>query len=552
MDIIEFYKYNHVEEDFDEIFYANKYPECSNYYQPFCEQIGLDERHRLYHHYYFWGKQGGYLKNSKITYYRPPEEGDKEVSLVVGCMNRSKMLNISIRSWLIPSQIKEIIITDWSSTESLKYLEEIDPKIKVIRIEGKQYYNASTPVNIAIKEAKYPIILKLDVDYIINPYSDFNKLIDIDNNSFISGDFNLRDIDNDLGFVKGTNGFLCVTKDNIIKAGLYDEEIENYGREDCKMFDKLCSIGLIRKLLPFEKDKIPLYHNPHSDFYRSENFKEKDIASTGQSLALKYGLGKFHLVLNMYNEKNTERRNEILLCIADNAKNPHIKKIHIFHEGNPHQELINLINANQDKIFIARETESRPSFKSIFTYCYENIDGLCIVANNDIHFSEDISKLSGITQGHFIALTRHEHGNIKQYNNNGVFKDHIFSNDAWIFRSPSWCRWHLGINSNIKIGTIFSDPALLWNIKNRNNLLCYNVSKDVKIHHRHITTEPLSDIVTRDKSRCEKEYYEYRKLLDIKEENCQTIFLHGLNIVPIDDLYNGKNHNFFLTWGEYI
>lgn len=549
MNIIEFYNNNSVEEDFDASFYAKKYPETSSYYQPFCEKIGLDERRRLYHHYYFWGKAGGYLKNGIVSYYKPPQEGDKEVSLVVGCMNRSKMLNISIRSWLVPQQIKEIIITDWSSTESLKYLEEIDTKIKVIRIEGKEYYNASTPVNIAIKEAKYPIILKMDVDYIINPYADFNKLIDIDDYSFISGDWKLKDMDRDLGFVKGTNGFLCVTKENIEKVGLYDEDIEDYGREDCKMFEALSDLGLSRKLLNFTGDNISLYHNPHSNYYRSEHFKIKDISESGRLLAMKHGHGEFNLIINTYNENNPERRAEILSCIKKNLENPHIKKIHVFHEGDINADLWQFMQENSEKISIVRNLESRPSFRSIFTYCYEEIHGLCVVANNDIEFSEDLKKISGINEDHFIALTRHENGKIKELNRGGEVRDQIFSNDAWAFKSPSWSRWHLSINPNIKIGTVFSDPALLWNMKQQGNMVCYNVSRDVKIHHRHDTTVSESDKVIHNNETAIQEYYKYRDILSIKPEDTSS-FVYGLNIVPIEDMYKSVNSNSFVCWSD--
>ena len=96
------------------------------------------------------------------------------------------MLNISIHSWLYYPEVKEIIITDWSSDNPIGYLEKIDPRIKVIRVEGEQYYNASTPVNMAIKKATNPIIMKLDVDYVINPYGNFYDLINITKDDFIS------------------------------------------------------------------------------------------------------------------------------------------------------------------------------------------------------------------------------------------------------------------------------------------------------------------------------------------------------------------------------
>jgi len=281
--IVEFYKTNKVDPEFDEKFYQKTYEGTTNFYQPFCKNNNIDDRHRLFFHWSIYGISAGNHRNAEEykkldPYYKAPTDYiDKKVSVVVGCMNREKMLNISIRSWLDIEPIKEIIVTDWSSENSLKYLELIDSKIKVIRIEGNDYYNASIPVNIAIKKSQYPIILKLDVDYIINPYGDFNALIDIDKGEFISGNWKDYEIDNDMGFVRGTNGFLCAYKEDIEKVGYYDESIENYGKEDCDMFKRLVDYGLKRKTLEFNPNNISIYHNPHSNYYRTENFKEKDV-----------------------------------------------------------------------------------------------------------------------------------------------------------------------------------------------------------------------------------------------------------------------------------
>jgi hypothetical protein len=279
MDIVEFYKTHKVDDDFDEVFYSEQYPETKDFYQPYCKNNSIDDRLRLFFHYFYYGSNKKKNKNDLTRmHYKPASIYlDRQVSVVLGCMNREDMLNISIHSWIKHDPIKEIIITDWSSDKSIKHLENISPKIKVIRVEGNEYYNASTPVNIAIKAAKYPIILKLDVDYIINPYGNFNDLINISEDDFICGNWKDKDIDNDLGFVRGTNGFLCVYKKHIETVGYYDQSIENYGIEDCQMFQKLLDIGLKRKTLSFTPYNIPIYHNPHSNFYRTENFEQKDV-----------------------------------------------------------------------------------------------------------------------------------------------------------------------------------------------------------------------------------------------------------------------------------
>ena len=276
--IEEFYTDHQIDDDFDEIFYALEYPETDNFYQPYCVRNNIDDRHRLFYHWFLYG-QINYQKNHKKLYFKPDEKLlDVSVSVVLGCKNREDMLNISIHSWIKYDPIKEIIITDWSSDNSIKYIEKISPKIKVIRVEGKKYYNASTPVNIAIKEAKHPLIMKLDVDYIINPYGNFNDLINVAEDEFISGNWRDDALDNNLGFVRGANGFLCTHKKNIEKVGYYDESIENYGFEDCNMFLSLIKTGLKRKTLKFETHNTPLYHNPHSSHYRVKEFKEKIIS----------------------------------------------------------------------------------------------------------------------------------------------------------------------------------------------------------------------------------------------------------------------------------
>lgn len=61
--IIEFYENNLVDNDFDENFYANKYPDTESFYQPYCSNYGINNRHRLFYHYHFYGAKN--YKNQK-------------------------------------------------------------------------------------------------------------------------------------------------------------------------------------------------------------------------------------------------------------------------------------------------------------------------------------------------------------------------------------------------------------------------------------------------------------------------------------------------------
>jgi len=51
MDIVEFYKHNDVDYDFDENYYLDKYPETKNFYEPYCTNNNINNKQRLFFHY---------------------------------------------------------------------------------------------------------------------------------------------------------------------------------------------------------------------------------------------------------------------------------------------------------------------------------------------------------------------------------------------------------------------------------------------------------------------------------------------------------------------
>ena len=51
MDIVEFYKTHQVDDDFDEFFYSEYYPETADFYKKYCSNNNIDDRHRLFFHW---------------------------------------------------------------------------------------------------------------------------------------------------------------------------------------------------------------------------------------------------------------------------------------------------------------------------------------------------------------------------------------------------------------------------------------------------------------------------------------------------------------------
>jgi hypothetical protein len=551
VDILQFFKDHEVDADFDESFYSQMYPETEGFYQPFCEESNVTERQRLFYHWYHHGRQ---LRNSKnaedhFAEYRMLPPTQDEISIVLGCMNRERMLNIAIRSWIYYPEIKEIIITDWNSKHNLKYFEEADPRIKVIRVEDKEYYNASTPVNMAIKAASCETIMKLDADYIINPYGAFSDLINIQDNEFITGDWRDTEIDNKLGFVKGANGFLCVRKKHIEAAGYYNEDIENYGREDCEMFERLENLGLNRKRLQFDSENIPLYHNPHADFFRSQNFKEKNIRKSATYLSTRYGVGTFDLVINLYRDENPERRYELLSCLRDNLKNKYIGKVHVFLEREEFfPEYAEIAQEHYDQL-ITHKITGRPSFKSLFDYCEKQIRKKCIIANSDIVFTEDLEKVRGVRPFHVICLTRWENGKVKQLTKKGKTIDNIFSQDAWIINPPMYNYEHVKFPEGMKIGTMFSDPGIVYFLKN-SGLLMYNLAPEVRIDHRHEYGTPVSDYIADENhpQRAIDGYNEFWRNFIKEPQDPDHCFVEGVKFSTLEEFYRKEKGNDLMNW----
>jgi hypothetical protein len=63
LDINEFYKINKINDSFNEVLYKKAYPETENFYQPYCRDNFIDEKHRLYFHYHLYNKPNKITNN---------------------------------------------------------------------------------------------------------------------------------------------------------------------------------------------------------------------------------------------------------------------------------------------------------------------------------------------------------------------------------------------------------------------------------------------------------------------------------------------------------
>jgi len=253
----------------------------------FLSTYGFDRMETQWYYTEVWG-DALYVKNKKAN-----------VSIICACKNRYEALKIALNSWIMFDEVKEIIIVDWSSDKPIDNLLELDGRIRIIRVDGKKYFNLSQPLNLAASIATGDYILKLDCDYVINPYYNFIKEYKIDQNSFLSGNaeyknFEYYDDNNELKIDMGSmsvedilnyvnlysnyfrylKGMLFVSKKNFLKVGGFDEDIQSYGWEDGEIIKRLESLNLEHKKLSFD---YKIFHIPHPDRKRFEYSEDYSI-----------------------------------------------------------------------------------------------------------------------------------------------------------------------------------------------------------------------------------------------------------------------------------
>lgn len=191
-------------------------------------------------------------------------------SIICSCKNRNKALNVSLSSWINLPEIEEIIVVDWSSDENLEHILFLDQRIKLVRVNNQRYFNQIQPLNLAASLVKSELILKLDSDYIINPYYDFIGKYKPKKGYFSSGYPSEKVEGKANNFYTFLRGLLFVYKEDFNLVGGYNETLkENYAYEDEDIRRRLLKLGLQEKYIDFD---FFLIHIPHQDNKRTENF----------------------------------------------------------------------------------------------------------------------------------------------------------------------------------------------------------------------------------------------------------------------------------------
>ena len=183
---------------------------------------------------------------------------------------------------------------------------------------------------------------------------------------------------------------------------------------------------------------------------------------------------KINLYISLYNEKNSDRQNELHKCLFKNIKNSYIDAIHILLEPNDYEIFKSL--AGFKKVFVYK-IKSRPTYAMYFNIINQVTapNNINIISNTDIYFDSSLLELKEaainnvLNKNTCIALSHNEA--VKRRD----------SQDAWVFLGSIDKKID---NSNIMLGIAGCDNVILHEIKKAGYKII-NPSLTIKSYHMH-------------------------------------------------------------------
>lgn len=196
-------------------------------------------------------------------------------------MNRSAALNLSVQSWVTHDSVQEVVIVDWSSDTPVTISRhKARDKVNIITVENEKHFSLGKAYNLAVKHATGDEILKLDADYILNPYSNYFDQNKLTPGMFLTGDHKIGTVRDEHGFIRQLNGMVHLYKHDFDMVGGYNEDFEGYGYDDEDLYNRLINKGLIRNYI--NNHPCCVFHIPHPSELSTCNYKNTNIILTSR------------------------------------------------------------------------------------------------------------------------------------------------------------------------------------------------------------------------------------------------------------------------------
>lgn len=263
--IEEFYLNNSLDPNFNHHYYAYKYSGTKDFYQPYCSQNNIDDKHRLFFHYSIYSQERykihEYVQNlNNINIKNPPQDlpetkTNHRVSYCITCCNRAWQIKKTLPKNLHALRIDEqIVIVDYSSEDDLdswltnNYSTVIGDRIKYIRVFNQKYYHCSIAKNIAHYYADAEFVVNLDCDnYLIGMRDILENQVKHQNSKFV---LHMGVLENDFNYsqkqkigYEGTFGRIAFNKADFIAIAGYDESLFPIAYQDSDIILRAIASG---------------------------------------------------------------------------------------------------------------------------------------------------------------------------------------------------------------------------------------------------------------------------------------------------------------------
>jgi hypothetical protein len=188
-----------------------------------------------------------------------------------------------------------------------------------------------------------------------------------------------------------------------------------------------------------------------------------------------------NIIIQFYNEKNQDRKDELVIALTQNLNNPCVKSvINLLEKDNKHipEEI-----AKHPK-YCEYELNKWYTYKDVFDFCNKNLKNeYCCIINLDMMLDQT-SKWNNIKgdldNGYIYALSRHEFDYLNdkiELDSNFVRLFHSNTQDGWFFKTP------VQINDcNFEIGLLGCDNAIADRI-NKSGYKILNKAVEYKLLH---------------------------------------------------------------------
>jgi mannosyltransferase OCH1-like enzyme len=183
--IEEFYKSHKIDENFNEVLYQEQYPETREFYQPYCKNNNIDDKHRLYFHYVNYGscdfekiqkKHQSILKNKnkknqddKIKTYN--KTNNYKLLIKIPTYKRPKKLKNCIQSFIDncanTDNINIVVSADYSDKHTSEIQEYLETNNNNVRVIFGNYNNKIKAYNADIESFDFDILIFASDDMLV-------------------------------------------------------------------------------------------------------------------------------------------------------------------------------------------------------------------------------------------------------------------------------------------------------------------------------------------------------------------------------------------------